>query len=55
MKKQSIWKFFFLAIIVVVTLAIITINLQPDLFYFVNLSFDEIPKAAVTTKTINKM
>jgi len=53
MKKQSTWKIFFLAIIVVVTSAIITINLQPDLMHFANLSFDEIPKAAIIDQLHN--
>jgi len=53
MKKQSIWKIFFLAIIVGVTSAIITINLQPDIIQIENLSFDEIPKAAIIDQLHN--
>jgi len=54
MKKQSIWKIFFLAIIVVVTSAIITINLQPDIIQIENLSFGEIPKAAIIDQLHNE-
>ncbi len=53
MKKQSIWKIFFLAIIVVVTSAIITINLQPDFIQIENQSFNEIPKAAIIDQLHN--
>jgi len=54
LKKQSIWKIFFLAIIVAVTSAIITINLQPDLIQIENLSFDGIPKAAIIDQLHNE-
>ncbi len=53
MKKQSIWKIVFLAILVTVTSAIITINLHPDLIQIENLSFDEIPKAAIIDQLHN--
>jgi len=53
MKKQSIWKIFFLAIIVVVTSAIITINLQPDIIQIENLSFGEIPRAVIIDQLHN--
>jgi len=54
MNKQSFWKIVFLAIIVAVTSAIITINLQPDLIQIENLSFDGIPKAAIIDQLHNE-
>jgi len=54
MKKQSIWKIFFLVIIVAVTSAIITINLQPDNIQIENQSFDEKPRAAIIDQLHNE-
>ncbi len=53
LKKQSIWKIFFLAIIVAVTSAIITINLQPDFIQIENIAFDGIPKAVIIDQLHN--
>lgn len=47
MKKQSALKIIFLAIIVVVTSAIITINLQPDSIQIENQSNDKLSRAAI--------
>ncbi len=54
MNKQSFWKIVFLAIIVAVTSAIITINLHPDFIQIENLSFDGIPKAAIIDQLHNE-
>jgi len=54
MKKQSIWKIFFLAIIVSVTLAIITINLQPNFLQIENQSTDGTPRAAIIDQLHNE-
>jgi len=53
MKNQKIWKTVFLSILVVVTLAIISINLELDFIQIENLSYDGIPRAAIIDQLHN--
>jgi len=53
MNKQKIWKIFFLSIIVVVTLVIISINLEIDFIQIENLSYGGAPKAVIIDQLHN--
>ncbi len=53
MNKQGTWKIVFLSILVVVTLAIISINLELDFIQIENLSYGGIPKAAIIDQLHN--
>jgi len=53
MKNQKIWKTVFLSILVVVTLVIISINLELEFIQIENLSYDGIPRAAIIDQLHN--
>jgi len=53
MNKQKTWKIVFLSILAVVTLFIISINLQLDFIQIENLSYDGIPKAVIIDQLHN--